>query len=97
MYKNLPNGNWISFGNIDPAATDEEFQTYLYDAGIEMPIENISVSVHRSNMRAAAVVSFSREQVMNLVERAVQGLAIRGRTPNIFIPEIPNEPRRRGR
>lgn len=85
--KRLPNGTWISFGNLAPDTTEEEIQTYLFDAGIELPLDRIAVSVDRDGMRALAIVWITKAEVFSLVERAVGPAKVHGRTPKLFMPQ----------
>jgi hypothetical protein len=63
MFRYLPDGTWVSFGNFPLEATDEDFQDWLAFHGFELPLENISVK--RNGFRALAVVSFQRTEGQN--------------------------------
>ncbi len=71
MKKQLPPGDWITFVGLTLQTTDEEFQTFLADCGLNVPVEHISISVGQSGRSAGAIISLSREDVCNLVHRAL--------------------------
>jgi hypothetical protein len=85
MYRDLPDGTWVTLGNLAPETTDVEVQAYLATAGIELPLERISVSMHSSV--AASIISLPKSEIQSLVERATGDVPLKGRVPRIYIPQ----------
>jgi hypothetical protein len=96
MYRKLPNGCWINFGNMTAEATDEQFQEFLALRGIDVPIENISVS-RGQNFQQMAVVSIPHEgrdsatMTLNRVVNAIAGDLFMGRELRISCPAASSE------
>ena len=92
MKKQLPPGDWITFVGLTLQTTDEEFQTFLADCGLNVPVEHISISAGQSGRSAGAIISLSREDVCNLVHRAL--LDENGQTKTLngreVIPQVPH-------
>jgi hypothetical protein len=88
MYRDLPNGTWITFGGLTPETTDVEVQAYLAAAGIEVSLERISVSARYD--RAASIVSLPQSEIQSLVERATGDVPLNGRVPKIVVPSKSN-------
>jgi hypothetical protein len=86
MKPKLPNGDWITFVSLNRETTAVEFQQYLLSAGIDIPLNRISVSADRSKTEATAIVSFQRSDILSLVQRAISKSAVRGRKPKLFVP-----------
>lgn len=86
MRKALPDGAWVAFGGIAPETTDEELQAYLLKAGIELPLERISISVGKGGTGALAIVSLPRSEIVELVRRAIGSEKLRGHSLNPYAP-----------
>ncbi|SRR5260370_18790423 len=92
MRKQLPPGDWITFVGLHLETTDEEFQAFLSDCGLNVPVEHISISAGQSGRSAGAIISLSREEVCSLVQRALMDemgfpKMLNGRK---VIPEVPH-------
>lgn len=90
-WRALPPGCWISFGNFPFEASNEDFQQFLRERGIDLPIESISVS--KNGYRVCAVVSVQSEpgecsaETFYRVQNLIDGdLSFCGRELNMFCP-----------
>ena len=64
-------GIWISFSRLHVTTTSEQIQQSLAEAGLELPIDRISVQPSRDGRHATAIISFPRCHMRDLVERAL--------------------------
>jgi hypothetical protein len=85
--KALPGGTWVYFKGLAPTVTNESLSAYLCERGLIIAPEAISLRVFNSpGMRepsAGAMVSVSREAVLDMLLWVLNGDAIEGRVPRV--------------
>ncbi len=80
--KELPrNTTWISLNDLPVGTTEHELQAFLYEAGIHLPMDNVSVKQHQT--RAQGCVAMRNADVADLVERALVGMKLNGQEPTV--------------
>ena len=88
--KQLPMGTWISFLLLHSQTTDQDMQALLKEAGVEVELDHISIENDRSGRSAYAIVSLPRQEVCNLLQRALldngQDKLLHGRP---VVPRVP--------
>lgn len=95
VFRYLPVGCWINFGNFPFEASNEDFQAWLRERGIDLPIERISVS--RDGHRILAVISIENPNdeaagpIFNEVVNRIDGDPFMGRELHIFCPKAAND------
>jgi hypothetical protein len=82
----LPNGQWIFFGNFPYEATPEQFQAYLLAAGIEVSLDRIKIKPQGVDGQCAALISLPASEVATLVWRATNNEPFGGRELRIMCP-----------
>jgi hypothetical protein len=89
--KQLPTGIWLQFNGLPPGMTDAEFQGFLTQRGLHIPLENINVRQGKTDDRitgsgrhsqkigcdSSAKISVPREVVIALLTWAINGEKLR--------------------
>ncbi len=88
--KKIPYGlTLLHFQNLAPGLTEECFQKFLADRGMDVPIENVSTMSGRGF--SSARISVPHEVVAALVAWAINGDQIQGRS---VVPQAPRPSRK---
>ena len=95
MRKTLPQGSWFSFCGLHPNTTNEDLQSALAEAGVELDVDRISITNDGTQRSSYAVISLSRADVQKLLARALlndDGLPVKlfGRSLSPLIPRNAN-------
>jgi len=75
--KTMPPGVWLYFFSLAAELTDADFQSFLAERGMNVPVENISVRSF-SQGYSSAKVSFPNGVVARLVNWATDGNKLQG-------------------
>ncbi len=87
----LPNGQFVFFGNVPWESTAADVQAYLFEAGIEVGLERISMRNHPDDFRASAVVSLPGSEIASLVARAIFERPLLGRVLRVSCPGVKSD------
>jgi hypothetical protein len=85
--KNLPGGTWVTFKKLDGTTTEEELQAALWQAGINVELDQISIGDVNQFGLNIGVVSLDKLQILDLVKRATCETKLRGRALEPVMPE----------
>lgn len=75
----LPRGTWLYFGNISADTTEESLAKLLYDSGLDISPEHISVQIYRNGLAGGAIVSVPPAAVASLVNLAINQQTLGGK------------------
>ncbi len=78
--KELPrNTTWVTLNDLALSTTEEDLLDFLREAGIELPIENVTVNYHRT--RAQGCVALRNSDAARLLHRAIMDKPLNGAVP----------------
>ncbi|MGA8429500.1 MAG: hypothetical protein WB729_06740 [Candidatus Sulfotelmatobacter sp.] len=74
----LPKGTWLHFSQLPAETTEESFAGFLYECGLDVAPACVSVQPYLKAAAASAIVSFHRDVVATLVNRAIHRKSLNG-------------------
>lgn len=77
MMKQLPAGAWFTFRGLPPDITDEEVRAFLFEHGLTLPVEQISIRVADNGRMAMALICITKPDMQGFLTWAFDGCKLR--------------------